>query len=128
MIAGLGIDLVAVHRVEKLLTRHGHRFLARCFSPGELVRPDDPEHLAGILAAKEAAFKALNPPFPSGIGWRDIAIVHELRSGRPSIIFHGQAAVVASKHDIIRIHLSITHQAGIAAAVVIVESGTTPGA
>ena len=54
MILGVGIDLVAVDRVERLLARHGSRFLARCFADGEAVRPGDAEHLAGLLAAKEA--------------------------------------------------------------------------
>ncbi len=124
MIVGLGIDLVAVSRVERLLKRHGRRFLARCFHPDEIVRPNDPEHLAGLLAAKEAAFKALGMPFPTGIGWRDLAIVHDESTGRPSLVLRGRAREAVYHRWIA--HLSITHQAGIAAAVVVLETEVQP--
>ena len=121
MIAGAGIDLVAVARVERLLNRHGQRFLNRCFSPDEIVRPHDPEHLAGLLAAKEAAFKALAAPAPSGICWRDLAVLHGAGSGRPGLVFRGRAQEVAIQRHIGPAHLSISHQAGMAVAVVILE-------
>ena len=68
MIVGLGLDLVAIDRVATLLGRHRERLLARCFAPGEPDRPDDPQHLAGLLAAKEAAFKALGTGWGDGVG------------------------------------------------------------
>ncbi|NOZ79748.1 MAG: holo-[acyl-carrier-protein] synthase [Acidobacteria bacterium] len=124
MIAGVGIDLVAVARVTRLLNRHGQRFVDRCFSPDEIVRGQDPEHLAGLLAAKEAAFKALAAPTPSGIGWRSLAILHAPGSGRPALVFRGRAREVAEKRHIVQAHLSISHQAGTAVAVVILEAGS----
>jgi len=85
MIAGVGVDLVAVDRVRGLLERHGERFLRRCFDPGEIADRLDVEHLAGLLAVKEAAFKALGPSHPSGITWRDITVGRS-SSGRPEIV------------------------------------------
>jgi holo-[acyl-carrier protein] synthase len=123
MIAGVGIDLVAVARVERLLNTHGQRFVDRCFSPDEIVRGQDPEHLAGLLAAKEAAFKALAAPALSGIGWRGLAILHDPGSGRPVLVFRDRAKDVAQQRRIGPAHLSISHQAGMAVALVILETG-----
>ena len=120
MIVGVGLDLIAVERVERLLSRFGERFLHRCFNAGELTRPSDPEHLAGLLAAKEAAFKALLASPTSGIGWKDIAVVKD-ENGRPEIGFLGRALQHGSRLGIERSHVSITHHGGFAAAVVILE-------
>ena len=120
MIVGLGIDLVAVDRVERLLARHGARFLARCFVDGEAVRPGDAEHLAGLLAAKEAAFKALGTGWDSGVGWRTVA-VRRTAAGVPGLELSGVAATRCEALGAARSHLTITHDAGVAVAVVILE-------
>lgn len=120
MIVGLGIDVVAVERVERLLARHGARFLARCFVDGEAVRPGDAEHLAGLLAAKEAAFKALGTGWDSGVGWRTVA-VRRTAAGVPGLELSGVAATRCEALGAARSHLTITHDAGVAVAVVILE-------
>ncbi|MCG6964614.1 MAG: holo-ACP synthase [Acidobacteria bacterium] len=120
MIIGVGLDLIAVERIDRLLARHGDRFLSRCFSSDELVRPSDPEHLAGLLAAKEAAFKALLVPATSGIGWKDIAVIRG-RDGLPRLRFQGRAQEQGARLGINVSHVSITHHGGFAAAVVILE-------
>lgn len=121
MIVGLGLDLVAVERVERLLDRHGDRFLRRCFGSGEVLRPGDPEHLAGLLAAKEAAYKALGASRGAGIGWRDMVVRHGPDGGAPEMTFHGPALRRAAGLGVERGHLSVTHHGGLAAAVVILE-------
>lgn len=120
MIVGVGVDLVAVDRVERLLARHGARFLARCFVDGEAVRPGDAEHLAGLLAAKEAAFKALGTGWDSGVGWRTVA-VRRTAAGVPGLELSGVAATRCEALGAARSHLTITHDAGVAVAVVILE-------
>jgi len=82
VIVGLGLDLVEVRRVAGMLSRHGRRFLDRCFAPGEVARPGDAEHVAGLLAAKEAAFKALGSGWGGGVGWRD-PVVKRSDTGSP---------------------------------------------
>ncbi len=121
MIRGIGLDVVAVERVAGMLERHGGRLLDRCFAPGEAVRPLDPEHLAGLLAAKEAAFKALGTGWSEGVGWKDVTVERD-SSGAPSLRVGGVAAERMTRLGAARAHLSITHAGGLAAAVVVLES------
>jgi holo-[acyl-carrier protein] synthase len=74
------------------------------------------ERLAGFFAAKEATRKA----FGHAIPWRSVGVVHEA-GGRPGIRLYGDAERLIAARGIARIHLSITHTAGTAAAVVILE-------
>jgi len=121
VIVGVGLDLVEVTRVTRMLSRHGRRLLDRCFAPGEVARPQDPEHVAGLLAAKEAAFKALGSGWGGGIGWRD-PVVERSDSERPRLVFAGTAAARAATLGVHRTHLSITHAGSVAVAVVILEA------
>ncbi len=120
MIVGVGLDLVDVERARAMLVRHRQRFLARCFAPGEVTRDSDPEHLAGLLAAKEAAFKALGCGWGDGVGWRD-PVVGRSPSGSPLLQLTGGAASRAAALGVRTSHLSITHAGGVAVAVVILE-------
>ncbi|HQT95969.1 MAG: holo-[acyl-carrier-protein] synthase [Acidobacteria bacterium 37-71-11] len=121
MIVGVGLDLVGVERVAAILARHGGRLLERCFAAGEAARPGDAEHVAGLLAAKEATFKALGTGWGNGVGWRD-AVVERTASGAPRLLLVGGAAARAAALGVRTAHLSITHAAGVAVAVVILEA------
>jgi len=121
VIVGLGLDVASVERVRTMLAHHGQRLLTRCFAPEEAVRAADAEHVAGLLAAKEAAFKALATGWGMGVGWRD-AVVTRAASGAPSLTLAGGAAALAAELGVRTTHLSITHSAGTAVAVVILES------
>ena len=124
-VIGVGIDIVAVSRVESLLARHGDRAMLRLFTAGERERARSMAspalHLAARIAAKEAGYKALSgDELARGIGWRDIE-VENLGDGRPVLRFHGKASErfrqLGAKHS----HLSLTHAGGVAAAVVVIE-------
>jgi len=119
VIVGVGIDLVPVKRVAALLERHGTRLLARCFSAGEVTR-NDPEHVAGLLAAKEAAFKALGTGWGEGVGWTHVTVRRD-ECGRPVLDLNGAAAARARALGSDAAHLSLTHAGGHALAVVILE-------
>lgn len=121
MIVGLGIDAVGVARVAGLLERHGARLHTHCFEPGEVRRPHDPQHVAGLLAAKEAAFKALATGWGEGVSWRQVQVLRE-GSGQPRLHLSGAAAARATALGVTQMHLSITHDAGLALAVVILEA------
>jgi holo-[acyl-carrier protein] synthase len=115
MIVGVGIDVVDVERFMKTLERTpGLR--DRVFTPAEAVRP--PASLAARFAAKEALAKALGAP--AGMQWHD-AEVRSDDSGRPWLEITGTVATKASELGVQSLHLSLSHDAGIASAVVVLE-------
>lgn len=115
MIVGVGIDVVDVERFLRTLERTpGLR--DRVFTPAEAVRP--PASLAARFAAKEALAKALGAP--SGMQWHD-AEVRSDESGRPWLEITGTVAAKAAELGVQNLHLSLSHDAGIASAVVVLE-------
>ena len=124
---GLGIDLVEVPRARALLERHGERIMARTLTGEErlyvLSVAEPAAHFAARLAAKEAAFKALQfLPGGNAIGWRDLEVVRAA-DGRPSLTLHGTAATLAHAFGPLRCHLSLSHSHESAVALVLVEPG-----
>ncbi|MEZ4407261.1 MAG: holo-ACP synthase [Polyangiales bacterium] len=123
MIVGLGIDVVGVARIERLIERWGERIEARVLTEPERV--DAPrtarraEWIAGRIAAKEAGLKALG--VPDGVGWQSVEVV-SARPSPPGLRFHGAAKSRAESMAIARAHVSITHDGGVAAAVVVLEA------
>jgi len=115
-IVGLGIDVVAISRFEEALER-SPGFLERVFTPDERARST--ASLAARWAAKEALAKALGSP--GGLNWQDAEVVSEA-SGRPTLHVRGTVAARAAELGIATFHLSLSHDAGIASAVVIGES------
>ena len=125
MILGIGIDLCDTNRVRDLYERYGDRFLGRLFTPRELERCRSArrlhECLGGRFAAKEATLKALGTGLSQGIKWRDVELVAG-ESQPPRIALHGRAAEIAAQRGVGRIHATITHDGGLAVAVVVFES------
>jgi holo-[acyl-carrier protein] synthase len=124
MILGLGIDICRIERVEEFLKRYGERFTRRCFTPDEIEHcrryANSAEQFAGRIAAKEAASKALGTGWRRGVHWKCFEVAHEI-SGKPTLRIHGRAAELASQMGVRHVNVSITHDAGVAAAVVIFE-------
>jgi holo-[acyl-carrier protein] synthase len=116
-IVGVGVDVVDVGRLERALARTP-TLAERLFTAGErqLTRP---EQLAARFAAKEATAKALGAP--GGLRWRDAEVVVEA-GGRPRLRVHGGVAEEADAQGIRTWHLSLSHDGGIATAVVVAES------
>ena len=125
MVIGIGIDVVPVTRLQEMLDRHGDRVLRKLFTPNEIARAHDLAHqtlfLAGRVAAKEAAYKALSAEGADlGIGWQSIEI-ERLADGRPQLVLHGPALARFQALGAQRCHVSLSHDGGIAAAVVVIE-------
>jgi holo-[acyl-carrier protein] synthase len=122
MILGVGIDVCSIDRMEVSLRKWGDRLWTRVLSPGERQtlahRLDRATALAGRFAAKEAIVKALAGA--PGVGWHDLEV---LGGGRkpPVAMLHGPARELADQMGVRSVHLSITHDAGVAAAVAILE-------
>jgi holo-[acyl-carrier protein] synthase len=124
VIVGLGMDVVEVARIRRILDgppARAERFLARCFTERErafcAAARDGAVRLAARFAAKEAAAKALGAP--PGMGWQDVEVLRG--GGAPALELRGAAAEAARALGVRRAHLTITHDAGIAAATVVLE-------
>ncbi|WP_084038451.1 holo-ACP synthase [Demequina sp. NBRC 110053] len=115
-VVGVGIDVVAIARFEETLERTPG-FLERVFTPPE--REFGTHSLAARWAAKEALAKALGAP--AGLQWHDAEVLRA-DGGRPQLEVRGTVAARAAQLGIARFHLSLSHDAGIASAVVIAES------
>ncbi len=115
MILGVGVDVVDIARFEGILVRRPG-LLERLFTPAE--RGLAPASLAARFAAKESVAKALGAP--AGLAWHDCEVV-SASSGRPSLVLRGTVAAAAQDLGIERWHLSLSHDAGIASALVVAE-------
>lgn len=126
MIVGTGVDIAEVDRIRESIERFGDRFLHRVYTEGEIQYCERKnvtrfESYAARFAAKEAGMKALGTGWNHGVRWRDIEVVRP-RGQRPTVQFHGQAAVFAEKLGTRNIALSITHTSEQALAHVILEA------
>ena len=115
MIVGVGLDVVDIARFVRQVERTP-RLLERLFGDGERGLPA--ESLAARFAAKEAVAKALGAPV--GLVWTDVSVAREL-GHRPEIVVRGSVAARAAELGVERFHLSLSHDAGIASAVVVAE-------
>ena len=114
-VIGVGIDVVDIERFMESLTRTP-ALRARLFTEAEADRP--PASLAARFAAKEAIAKALGAPV--GMSWQDAEIVSE-DTGRPRFEIRGTVAARADQLGVAHVHVSLSHDAGIASAVVVLE-------
>ena len=112
MIRGVGIDVVDIDRFKQSLERTSG-LKSKLFTEAERVKSI--QSLAARFAAKEALVKALNAE--NGILWHEAEVVN-LVGGKPTFIFYG---ALADLTDGSNVHLSISHDAGVATSIVIVE-------
>lgn len=122
VIVGVGIDVVAVSRFAQALERTPE-LANRTFTPAERLRgdgrPRSAESLAARFAAKEAVAKALGAP--GNLHWQD-AEIEVAEQGRPRLLVRGTVAARAAELGVTSWHVSLSHDAGIASAVVIAEA------
>ena len=114
-VRGVGIDVVGIARFAESLERTpGLR--ERLFTPAEAARSTT--SLAARFAAKEAIAKALGAP--GGLAWHDAEVVTD-EHGAPSFVLRGTVAARADALGVTSTHLSLSHDAGVATAVVVLE-------
>ena len=121
MIIGIGIDVVPVERFAASLVRTpGLR--DRLFTAAEQHTlsgaPRTAESLAARFAAKEALAKALGAP--GDLRWHDAEVMVGDR-GRPHLEVRGSVAGRAAQLGVSGWHVSLSHDGGIASAVVVAE-------
>lgn len=121
VIVGVGIDVVDIARFAETLERT--RALAeRVFTPSERKRSIPSQ--AARFAAKEALAKALGAPV--GLRWHDAEVVSD-DDGRPWFSVHGTVQRRCEELGVVSMHLSLSHDAGVASAMVVLE-GADAGA
>ena len=129
MIIGIGNDIIDIRRVEKVIERHGERFIERIFTPLEIRKSDGRAARAASyakrFAAKEACAKALGTGLRHGVFWRDMGVVN-LPTGQPTMRLTGGAAArlaaITPAGMEAFIHLTITDEHPLAQAFVIIEA------
>ncbi len=123
VIIAVGSDIVSVRRIREVYQRRPRRFLERHFAPPErryALRAADPaERLAARWAAKEAFAKV----WPDSLGWRDVWVDHE---GKRPVLQFADALAKEMARQGLRAHLSLSHEKGLALAVVVLERVTPP--
>lgn len=124
MIIGIGTDITSINRIEKALNRWGWRFKNKIFTEREIEYCESKRfpapHFAVRFSAKEAFYKALGRYQKSGIRWREIE-VNRGESGRPILNVYGTMKASLELMNYHRILLSLTHDDGIASAIVVIE-------
>jgi holo-[acyl-carrier protein] synthase len=129
MIIGMGSDITDIRRIEKVIGKHGERFLSRIFTDTERARAErrakSTETYAKRFAAKEACAKALGTGIRRGVWWRDMGVVN-LPSGRPTMALTGGAlkrleAITPEGHEA-RIDLTLSDEWPLAQAIVVISA------
>ncbi|MBA2808357.1 holo-ACP synthase [Streptomyces acidicola] len=120
-IIGVGIDVAEIDRFRVSLQRTPG-LAERLFVDGELFLPSGERRgvasLAARFAAKEALAKALGAP--PGLHWTDAEVYVE-DSGQPRLRVQGTVAARAAQLGVTSWHVSLSHDAGVASAVVVAE-------
>jgi len=136
MIIGIGHDITAINRIEKMLDQYGDRFIQRVFTAEEQElaesRREAGQHNATYakrFAAKEACVKALGTGVAEGIYLKDIGVSLN-EKGKPRIILTGGALeklkALTPPGQSAEIHLSLTDEPPYASAYVIIEACKNP--
>jgi holo-[acyl-carrier protein] synthase len=137
MIIGLGSDIMDIRRIERVIEKHGERFLERVFTPVERAKAERriekirAATYAKRFAAKEAASKALGTGFRDGVFWRDLGVVN-LSSGQPTLRMTGGAATrlaaITPAGHLAHVALTMTDEYPFAQAMVIISAVPLPAA
>jgi holo-[acyl-carrier protein] synthase len=124
MIVGTGVDIAEISRFETFVRENNRSLLERLFTVHEReycsARRLAGQHYALRFAAKEAFLKALGTGLRHGINWQDMEVVND-ELGKPLLRLSGQAAAQFERAGARTCHLSLSHDAGCAVAMVILE-------
>ena len=125
MIVGVGVDRIAIARIEQALARFGDRFIRRVYTAAEIgqarAKGNPARRFAMLFAAKEAVAKALGTGFRHGVALQQIETVHQT-SGKPEVTLHDKALEAAERLGIARVHLSLSDDDGVALAFAVAET------
>jgi holo-[acyl-carrier protein] synthase len=113
----IGVDIVAIDRIEASMKKYGEKFLQRYLNSSEIEMVKRAQTAAGFWAAKEAVAKALGTGIGAELSFHDISIQKDKR-GAPSFILNSK---IVERYNITSTSLSIAHDGGFAIAVAAIE-------
>jgi holo-[acyl-carrier protein] synthase len=133
VILGVGSDLVDISRIERVIARHGERFLARVFTAAERARAEHNSNAGATyakrFAAKEACSKALGTGMSAGVFWRDMSVVN-VPGGRPILRLTGGAlarlSAITPRGFEPQIDLALSDEGLLAQAFVVISAVPSP--
>ena len=124
MVRGIGIDICSVERIRSIVEADGPVFLDAVFTRREVERFERHalpfEHLAGVFAAKEAVFKCFSIGWDSGVSLREVE-VEKNADDAPTVVLSGRFAEVMADSAACSLFVTISHDAGVAVAVALLE-------
>jgi len=125
VIVSIGTDIIEVYRIGETIARTP-RFVDRVFTDAEQEYCESKgvaaiQSYAARFSAKEAFLKALKTGWRGKITWHDMEILNDA-DGVPSLNVKGEARRILNEMGKPRIHLSISHTAKYAVALVVLET------
>ncbi len=124
MIVGIGTDVVSIERIAGVLERHGERFVRRVLTPVERGHFERTRQKVGYLAkrwaAKEAFAKAIGSGFRAPFTWHSVSVWRDAL-GAPGLVPSAEMATYLQSRGVRRSHVSLTDDAGVAVAFVVLE-------
>ena len=123
MIAGLGIDMIEVERIEQRIKKE-NGFKELIFSAHEIAyceaKTNKFQYYAARFAAKEAFLKALGTGWVEGTNFNEVETINN-HEGKPELKLIGATQKTIAALGIIKISVSLSHLKSVASAVVIIE-------
>jgi holo-[acyl-carrier protein] synthase len=123
MIAGIGIDIIEVERVEHRVAS-GNGFREYVFTPYEIeyceAMANKYQHYAARFSAKEAFLKAMGTGWIGDIVFNEIEVRQE-ESQRPTLTLYGETLQIFNRLKLGQISVSMSHLKQMATAIVIFE-------
>jgi holo-[acyl-carrier protein] synthase len=124
LIYGTGVDIVEIARFEKFLQQGNDGLFQRLFTPLEMdycsSKKHSAQHYALRFAAKESFMKALGTGLRDGLSWKDMKVVND-QLGKPELRQSGRAQEMFEGAGLKSCFLSLSHDAGCAIAMVVLE-------
>lgn len=124
MIFGTGVDIVEIARFEKFLSQGNDPLFQRIFTQSEIdycaAKKQSAQHYALRFAAKECFLKALGTGLRDGLCWKDMEVVND-KLGKPELKLYRRAEELFREAGLTSCHLSLSHDAGCAVAMVVLE-------
>ena len=113
LVLGMGVDLVENERMKETLKRWSRAFSAKVFLPREQVYCEEQaapwRHYAGRFAVKEAVSKAFGTGIGEHIGWLDVEVLSDPKTGAPSVRLSPKGRQLADRRGVERILVSLAH-------------------